>query len=108
VTIRTLVLFLIFACSCCHTNPKKDTYLPDGGLNTPCGRMCRHFRKLKCEEGDPFYDSDMSGPVGVPNTTCEMFCESQMGLGVDLNIKCATKAPTCDEIEVYREMRSCV
>jgi len=81
--------------------------LPDGAVDSPCGRMCSHFRGLECAEGEDFYDSDKPGPVDVPNTTCEEFCETQMDLGVDLNTTCATKAPTCEEIEAYRAMMDC-
>lgn len=110
-----VVLFLlvvVFVIGCRHSTSAKDASIPeagtsDGALDTPCGRMCHHFRVLKCDEGEDFYDSDVPGPVNVPNTTCESFCESQMKLGVDLNTACVTKTPTCEEIEVYRAMMSC-
>lgn len=106
-TTRVLLLILTFAYGCNHNNSKKDTGPEDASLSTPCSRMCRHFRELKCDEGNPIYDSDAPGPVGVPNTTCEMFCTSQMDLGVNLNTECAIKAPTCEEIEAYRAMTVC-
>jgi len=103
VLLLLLTSILVFGCP----KSKDDPADTDGGDATPCERMCTHFRALECAEGDDFYDSDVSGPVGVPNTTCEEFCESQMTLGVDLNVECAAKAPTCEEIEAYRAMQSC-
>jgi hypothetical protein len=112
---RSLILiFVVMICGCDPLNdPEMDPEMMDAGrmdagmdgsIDTPCGRMCGHFRTLGCDEALPFYDSDKPGPVDEPNTTCEEFCESQMDLGVDLNTECSLKAPTCNDIEAWRAM----
>lgn len=78
-----------------------DVDLPDTEL---CGAMCKHIgpEGLKCEEGEPVYDSDKPGPVGQPNTSCEEFCTTSQVRGAFMNPRCVVLAPSCDAIEPYR------
>ena len=68
--------------------------------------MCDHLRSLHCAEGQPVYDSDRPGPVGVPNETCEEFCQQEEQNGINLNTLCLSQVPTCDQIEEWR-LKSC-
>lgn len=76
--------------------------VPDTEL---CGQMCKHIGPdgLKCEEGDSVYDSDVAGPVDVPNVTCEDFCMKSQGSGYFMNPRCLLQVPSCDLIEAYRK-----
>jgi hypothetical protein len=69
--------------------------------------MCSHIgpNGLKCEEGEPVYDSDIPGERGIPNQSCEDFCKQQQALGVFINPKCVMKVKSCDEIESARLKR---
>lgn len=73
--------------------------VPDTEL---CGKACHHLQALKCEEAQDVYDSDIPGPVDVPNTTCESFCKVSQERGAFLNPRCLLLVPSCDKIEVYR------
>lgn len=99
----SLVTLLLAGCPRTdHIAPGPDVIdVPDSDL---CGKMCKHIgpEGLKCEEGEPVYDSDKPGPVGVPNTSCEEFCKMSQALGMPLNPRCVSLAPTCDAIEDFR------
>lgn len=75
--------------------------VPDSEL---CGRACKHLQDLGCEEARDVYDSDLPGPVDVPNTTCESFCKMSQERGAFLNPRCLLLVPKCDQIERYRNM----
>lgn len=85
--------------------------IPDDSF---CGAMCRHLGPktpdtpdaLNCEEGGPVYNSDLPGPVGLPNQSCRDFCLSTQSNGVFLNPRCLMKVPSCDLIEEWRT-KSC-
>lgn len=73
--------------------------VPDTEL---CPAMCGHFRNLGCEEGRDYYDNDRPGPKGVPNATCEDFCQTQQKNGVYVNPRCLMAVPACGVIEDWR------
>lgn len=84
------------------------TPTPDSEL---CGQMCQHIGPkaqggLGCPEGDPVYDSDLPGPRGVPNKSCELFCKDQQTNGVFINPRCVMQVTACDQIETARQ-RTC-
>ncbi len=91
----------------CPPQPDAPSPRPDPATDSElCGAMCDHIgpKGLKCEEGEPLYDSDLPGPVGEPNETCEAFCVKQQDAGAFLNPRCVMQAPTCDTIEHFRQM----
>lgn len=73
---------------------------PDSDL---CPAMCTHFRALSCVEGQSVYDNDQPGPPGVPNVTCEQFCQAQQANGVFINPRCGMQVPSCGQIEAWRQ-----
>lgn len=80
---------------------------PDTDL---CGSMCKHIGPkaqggLGCEEGDPVYDSDRSGPPDVPNMTCEEFCRMSQDRGSFINPRCVRLVKSCSEIETARKRK---
>lgn len=105
-TVPAMVLasFLAFACSGVASrvppppNPPQDTDL--------CQAMCEHLMAIGCEEGKPLYNSDLPGPVDVPNQSCSDNCKELQTKGFFFNPKCVIDAPTCDQIEPYRERDS--
>jgi nitrous oxide reductase accessory protein NosL len=78
-------------------------------INVPdtdvCAAMCEHLgpKGLNCEEGQPVYNSDLPGPTGVPNQSCESFCRETQINGLFLNPKCLKSVPSCDLIEDWRK-----
>lgn len=70
-----------------------------------CAQMCDHIgpNGLKCQEGNPIYDSDLPGPAGVPNESCTDFCTKQQGNGVFINPKCVAQVAACADIESARK-----
>lgn len=78
-------------------NPPPDTDL--------CDRMCTHLASpgLDCEEGRPVYNSDLPGPVDVPNQSCRDWCVEMQDKGVFINPRCVALVKTCAEIEAYRQ-----
>lgn len=102
-----LALLVTVLSGCPHTTDRES---PSPAPITPpdtdlCERMCQHIGPmgLKCEEGEPVYDSDKPGPKDVPNETCAEFCKTSQGLGAFLNPRCVMLVPSCDQIEVYRK-----
>lgn len=80
---------------------------PDTDL---CAKMCQHIGPkaqggLGCEEGEPVYDSDKSGPPDVPNTSCQEFCEVTQSRGAFLNPRCVALVKSCAEIEPARKRK---
>jgi len=71
-----------------------------------CAVMCGHLKSLRCQEGEDLYNSDISGPVGIPNQTCTAWCIEVQGRGVFLNPRCVKTVPSCNLIEEYRK-RAC-
>jgi hypothetical protein len=104
-TVRKPLLVLAFLALSCGPKQPSDAPLAQAQPTHSelCPKMCEHFRELKCEEGDPYYDNDKPGPADAPNSTCEDFCKEQQAKGVNINPSCAMQAPSCDLIEVYRQ-----
>lgn len=97
---HTLWLFLILTgCplqpSIPPPNPPVDTDL--------CDEMCTHLQKLGCEEGMPVYNSDIPGPVDVPNQSCTDNCRELQDKGFFVNPRCVLGVPSCEAIEAYRQ-----
>ena len=72
------------------------------------GAMCKHIGPkaqggLGCEEGLPLYDSDVPGPVDVPNVSCEDAYRKMQANGVALNPRCVLKVTSCADIENARK-----
>lgn len=87
----------------CRSPPPKPPSLvliPDTEM---CPAMCSHLRDLRCPEGEDYYDNDRPGPRGVPNATCENFCQVQQKNGVYVNPRCLSKVPACGVIEEWRQ-----
>jgi hypothetical protein len=110
-TLSGLVTVLLFTGSAlmigCPPSADYPSPRPDPATDVDlCGSMCDHLgpKGLNCEEGGPVYDSDLPGPNGVPNESCEDFCKKQENAGSYLNPRCLAKTPTCAEIEIYRSM----
>lgn len=102
-----LVLSAILVLVGCPTDPAKSPNpipAPDSNL---CGAMCDYLVQLGCEEGKPLYDSDLPGPRGVPNETCENWCIKTQDHGIFLNPRCVMKASSCLNIEEMRQKPSC-
>ncbi len=94
------LLIALLLCSCGGTfEPGK------GEAESPATykAMCRHLQSLGCPEGDAVYNDDLPGPVDVPNQSCEDFHRGLSEDGIPVNAKCVRLAPTCDEVEAYRQ-----
>jgi len=98
-------LALLLACS-----PSKDPPTPQPPVPPDtdlCGAVCAHLANLHCEEGSPVYDSDEPGPRGVPNLSCQAFCEKTQKRGVYVNPTCILKVTSvtkgCPEVEQARQ-----
>lgn len=78
---------------------------PDPPITDGCRAMCDRIgpQGLNCEEGESVYDSDLPGTPGVPNQTCEAFCEGQQEQGVNLHTQCVAAVRSCSEIEESRQ-----
>jgi len=92
-------LFLALVLLGCHPD-LKPTPAP-GPVTSMCAAMCRQIGPvseggLGCPEGEPTYNDDLPGPVGVPNESCAAFCESQEKSGV-------AGVQSCSEIENARQ-----
>jgi len=75
--------------------PAKDTdFIPE---------MCLHLKSLECVEGEDVYNDDLPGPVDVPNQSCSDFYRGLQEQGFSVNPKCVLLAPSCDDIEEYRQ-----
>lgn len=99
-------LLLVLAVLCLGCVPSREAPSPNPPVPPDtelCPAMCVHLRAIHCEEGLPFYDSDQPGPLDVPNTTCEVFCQTQQKNGVFVNPRCVILAPACGEIEAWRK-----
>ena len=100
---KALILSVFFGLSGCPPQPNQSPNplpVPDSDL---CGQMCDHLIQLGCDEGRPFYDSDLPGQRGIPNEDCETFCQKQQANGIYLNPKCVIQAKSCLEIEEVRQ-----
>jgi hypothetical protein len=100
-----LVLFAAITIGCLHDREAPSpnpTPVPDTNL---CGQMCQHLgpQGLKCQEGNPVYDSDKPGSKDVPNESCEEFCKLGQDRGYFLNPRCLITVPSCDKIESFRK-----
>lgn len=105
-TLYPLLLLTVVLSSSCNPPKEADTPSP-APINVPdtemCPVMCEHFKALKCEEGDPLYNSDLPGPKGVPNQTCAEWCVEIQSKGTYLNPRCGKVVPSCDLIESWRK-----
>lgn len=100
-----LVLLTVVLSSC---NPQKEADAPGPSpINVPdtdqCKPMCAHLSTLKCEEGEDLYNSDLPGPKGVPNQSCQSWCEELQGKGTFLNPRCVQTITSCDQVEAARK-----
>jgi hypothetical protein len=113
VAVKTKILLAFAALvltACPASNPSPQPRVipaPDSDL---LGAMCKHLGPkaaggLGCEEGNPIYDSDVPGPVDVPNVSCEAAYKKLQDNGVWLNPKCVLKVTDCDQIEAARKSR---
>ena len=103
---RTIPVIVFFLASACHPDREAPSPNPPVPPDTDmCGKMCEHIgpKGLKCEEGEDYYDSDVAGPKGKPNATCEFFCKTQQGKGVFINPRCVAQVPSCPQIEEWRK-----
>jgi len=105
---RFFAYFSLLTCliGCIPPVPDKTTPnpTPEPAELTECEAMCDHIGPteeggLGCPEGEPVYDSDLPGPVGEPNQSCEDFCVQQEANGVSLNPECVAKVESCGQIE---------
>jgi hypothetical protein len=98
----TLALFL----TGCPSNPgTPDPIVPP---NPPpdtdwCATMCLHLSRMGCEEGGPVYNNDLPGLEGIPNQSCADNCVELQDRGFFVNPKCVVDAPSCEEVEDYRQ-----
>lgn len=101
---RAALLALALFCACQSTSPDQAKTPPILSSDS-CTAMCDHIgpKGLNCPEGQPVYDSAQPGPPGVPNESCEEFCIWEQTNGADLNPKCVAQAPTCADIETWRQ-----
>lgn len=108
-----LVLLVAFLVACGGiqigpTNPPVDPPITtdDPPVTPPapeqCKLMCRRLSDLGCEEGKPVFDSDQPGPEGVPNTSCEEFCQTSEKRGAMINPRCVKLTEACEQIEMLR------
>lgn len=103
---RTVFILIALVLTGCPQFPDAPTPSPLAPPDTDlCGKMCEHIgpEGLKCEEGESVYDSDVPGPVDVPNVTCKDFCETSQERGAFMNPRCVSLAPSCDKIEQFRQ-----
>jgi hypothetical protein len=100
---KNLALFLLLLAGCQQPGSSPNPLpVPD---TDACDAMCQHLGPsgLNCPEGQPFYDSAKPGPKGVPNSTCLEFCRYEQDNGIFVNPKCVARAPTCKDIETWRQ-----
>lgn len=101
-----LVLASLLTLSACGSRKQPDAPGPRP-INVPdsneCQNMCDHLKQLGCEEGQPVYNSDLPGTVGVPNQDCPDWCEEIQILGTFLNPRCLKNVPSCGLIEEWRK-----
>lgn len=98
-----LAILVVLAATCDNNRRDPPSPSPLDPPNTDdCAAMCDHLEALGCEEGQPVYDSDVEGPVDVPNTSCEEFCRRSQQRGAFLNPRCVSTVLTCSQIEDYR------
>ena len=101
---RLLPLLLVSGLLGCHPDREAPSPNPPRPPDTEmCPQMCAHLRELKCEEGSDYYDSDLPGPKGKPNATCEHFCKTQQDKGAFVNPRCVAQVPSCPQIEEWRK-----
>lgn len=98
-----VLLIVLIACSSTQKSPNPIP-APDSDL---CGAMCNHLVQLGCEEGQPLYDSDLPGPRGIPNQSCEGFCQKQQKNGIFINPRCVMWASSCTAVEEMRQGKDC-
>ena len=75
-----------------------------------CGPMCEHLGRdggLGCQEGDSVYDSDVPGPVDIPNVSCQDWCTKAQTRGYFVNPRCVMQVSSCSDIESARQ-KTCV
>jgi hypothetical protein len=95
---------LLMLVGCPKQQPVSPNPLPAPDTDL-CGKMCEHLgpKGLNCPEGQDVYDSDKPGPHGVPNETCEQFCQYQQDNGAFVNPRCLIQVPRCADIETWRQ-----
>lgn len=100
--IALLSLLVLLTVSCPSVPPVPP---PNPPTDTEyCEVMCEHLHQLGCEEGEPVYNSDIEGPVDIPNQNCTDFCADLQGSGYFVNPKCVALVENCEQIEEFREL----
>ncbi len=97
----TLVVALLPFALSCQAGPPVPVPTPPADTAF-CGPMCERLSELGCEEGQPVYNSDLGGPVGVPNQSCTDFCEQVQEFGYFVNPRCVSRVTSCAEIAHYQ------
>jgi hypothetical protein len=69
---------------------------------TYCTAACKHLADLGCPEGEPVYNSDLPGPLDVPNQSCADWCKELQDRDAALNPRCLLLITDCTQIEEYR------
>lgn len=106
---RLWLFFPIILVLGCPTPPDPVTPSPTPPPDTDwCAAMCEHIgpEGLNCEEGGPVYNSDLPGPVDVPNQSCQEWCVELQDRGFFVNPKCVADVERCDQIEEFRQRES--
>ena len=104
--LQPLLFVAAFLLAGCHPTREAPSPSPPVPPDTNlCPQMCEHIgpKGLNCEEGKDYYDSDVAGPKGKPNATCETFCRTQQEKGVFINPRCVAQVPACPQIEEWRK-----
>ena len=97
----TLPAFLLLGCPT-PTDPITPSPIPPPDTDL-CVSMCDHLAALGCEEGQPVYNSDLPGPVDVPNQSCADNCKELQDKGFFVNPRCVLTVKSCDDIEPSRQ-----
>jgi hypothetical protein len=99
-----LLLSLLVAAGCRQEKDPEIPAPPPAPASDPafCAEACAQHEELGCEEGEPVYNSDLPGPAGEPNQSCEEWCVEMQERGSALNPACTRLVSSCDQIEEYR------
>lgn len=94
------VVLCLLGCASEQSIPKPP---PDTASDpTYCEQACTRLADLGCPEGAPVYNSDLPGPVDVPNQTCTAWCRELQERDAALNPRCLMGIQDCAKVEDYR------